>query len=407
MTPSTLTRRKWFAALGAGSVGGVLGCRARRDYSPGAFNGASAEFRPALAVSLRGLAAAFQRSRQAADVANLGGLSRLVGVSAEPDGDILLMGHPGARSLHIDDVAITLRSAYHAGPDYQEPIGCTIDPREGADDPWVIQVARTFGIEPSAMAARQVAIDYEMKRASLGLIVLKAGMPTVWSGGDGVSECAANAPRTMGATQTVHRFWFCPKVPEAPRFVRDGDAIWIQKPVGVQVLTEQEFLDSNAHRVGGKPAEGPAIKFAVAMSGLCGSSDLPQYVALRADFRLIEAAKLAPLLGLRPDSLGYYLNQHEVRKVNVPKYVGGLWREESTELTCENRVDEIPMAGGISYQSHADVRTRRRRVIGGVEARVSIADRDVRPGDKELSDMMTRVRQARPSADAATWTVPA
>lgn len=386
----------------------AFGCRVRRKIAVKADDVAWAVFRPTVALSLRGVAAAFLKGGGGADrMANLGGLNRLLGVSVESDGEVLFLGHrePSWPSHHIDDMAVTLRSAFRAGPEYQEPIGCTIDPRAGEDDPWTMQAARTFGLEPSAMAARHIAIDYEMKKASLGLVVLKPGMPTLMYSQDTIADCAAR-PTQPKETTTAHRFWFCPNVPDAPRFVRDGEAIWIRKPVHARVLTEQEFLDSKAHRVGAKAAEGSAVEFARAMTGLLESGELPQYAALRGDFRLIEAAKLLPLLGVEPALLRYYLSDHTLGKVNVPKFVGGLWREGSAEFTCENKVEEVPVSGGISYRSHADVRGRRWRVVGGVEARVPIVERDVRAGRNELSAIMRQVRKARPSADAAIWTVP-
>lgn len=330
----------------------------------------------------------------------------MTGLSAESDGDVLLLGHqiPRQPAMELDDLAIALRSAYHAGPQYQEPIGCTIDPREGADDPWTMQKARSFGIEPSAMAARHVAVDYEMKKASLGLIALKPGMPSLIEYEDAVADCAS-AAHAKEETQTAHRFWFCPKVADAPRFARDGEAIWIQKPVSVQVLTEQEFLDSRAHRIGHKAAEASAVKFAEAMTALVESESLSQHAALRNDFRLIEAAKLAPLMGVEAGSLGYYLSEYAVRKANVPAVVGGLWREESAEFSCENQVEAMQEADGVSYRSRADVRRSHVRVVGGVEARVPLAARDVRPAANELSEVMRRVRAARPGADAAIWDV--
>jgi hypothetical protein len=393
--------------MGAGFS--TIGCRSRGKLAAIPDDAALEVFRPTVALSLRAVAAAFREGGGGAvRVAHLGGLNRLMGVSAENNGDVWFLGHrePSRPAHHIDDLAIALRSAFQAGPRYQEPIGCSIDPREGADDPWRIQAASIFGMEPSEMAARHVAIDYELKKASLGLTVLKPGMPSLMDGAGRISDCAAAAALPNGATETVHRFWFCPKVPDAPRFVRDAETIRIAKPVGAQVLTEEEFLDSKAHRVGARRAEGAAIRFAQAVSELLVSGELPQYAALRGDFRLIEAAKLAPLLGVRPSAVGYYLTGHAVREAKVPQFVGGLWREESSEFTCSNQVEETAIPGGTSYQSSADVRRRRQRVTGGVEARVPITERDVRAGNNELSAMMRRVREARPSADAAIWTVP-
>jgi len=395
-----MTRRDWIlSAMAAGLAGS--GCRSLSRTASAVADAVLEPFRPTAALSFRGVAA------RAGRLVDLGGLNRLVGVSIENDGDVLLLGHrePSWPSVHIDDLVIALRSAFKAGPRYQEPIGCSIDPREGEADPWQMQKVSTFGMEDSRMAARHVAIDYELKKASLGLTVLKPGMPSLLDNSTRQVDCSSS--QREGPTHSAHRFWFCPRVADAPRFVRDGEAIWIHKPVGAQVLTEEEFLDSKAHRVGARPAEGAAVAFARAASELLASGALPHYAALRGDFRLIEAAKLVAVLGASPAALGYFLSEHVVRKEKVPKYVGGLWREETLEITCANTVTETDIPGGKSYAGHADIRKNRQRVIGGVEGRVPIVAKDVRTGNQELSAVMQRVRSARPSADAAIWPVAA
>jgi hypothetical protein len=183
--------------------------------------------------------------------------------------------------------------------------------------------------------------------------------------------------------------------------------MWIERPVGVQVLTEQEFLDQRAHRTGSKPAEGAALRFARAVSGLLAEGTLPQYAALRGDFRLIEAAKVMALLAQPVIGLAYFLNEHTLRAEKVPQYVGGLRREESGEVTCDNTVTERAEPGGMSYQAQENMRRYHRQVRGGVEASVSIATRDVRPGSGELADVLDSVRKAKPSDAAAVWAVAA
>jgi hypothetical protein len=371
---------------------------------------ASEPFKPSLAVSLAGLTARL-RKRGGDALAQLGGLNRIVGVSVEESGDALLLGHkePSWPSLHIDDLAVALRSAYQTGPEYGEAPGCSIDPREGAADPWSMQKVRVLGMPFSCpMALRHVSVDYELKKASLGLTVLKPGLPALFqSMSDPIAACA-DTRKANDETQQVFRFWFCPLVASSPRFSREGSAMWIEKPVAVQVLTEEEFLDQRAHRTGSKPAEGPALRFAHAVSGLLAEAALPQYASLRGDFRLLEAAKVMALLAQPVAALAYFLNEHVLRVEKVPKFVGGLRREESGEITCDNTVSEKAEAGSVSYVARERTRSYRHQVRGGVEASVTIAKQDVRAaGGGELGGVLDRVRQAKPSADAAFWTVAA
>ena len=407
-----MTRRELILSAGFLATWAETACQnAGRAPRVGRAAPASEPFNPSLAVSLVGLAARFRkRGGAAGGLAELGGLNRIVGVSIEESGDALLLGHqePSWPSLHIDDLAIAMRSAYRTGPEYQEAPGCSIDPREGAEDPWQMQKVRVFGMPFSCpMALRHVTVDYELKKASLGLTVLKAGLPALFETvSDPVSVCA-DTGKSNDETKQVFRFWFCPLVAESPRFSQEGSAMWIEKPVGVQVLTEEEFLDQRAHRTGGKPAEGAPLRFARAVSGLLAEGTLPQYAALRGDFRLLEAAKVVALLAQPVIGLAYFLNEHVLRVEKVPKFVGGLRREESGEVTCDNTVSEKAERDGTSYEARERMRRYHHQVRGGVEASVPIAKRDVRAASGELGGVLDRVRKAKPSADAAVWTVAA
>jgi hypothetical protein len=398
-----MTRRQLLLSAGCLAGWAGAGCRNTGSRAPSAGRTAPASepFTPSLAVSLFGVATKL-RKRAGAGLAELGGLNRIIGVSIEEGGDA------SWPSLHVDDLAIALRSAYRTGPEYQEAPGCSIDPREGAEDPWQMQKVRVFGMPFSCpMALRHVSVDYELKKASLGLTVLKAGLPSLFeTGSDPISICA-DASKGNSESQQTFRFWFCPLVQDSPRFAQDGSAMWIEKPVGVQVLTEQEFLDQRAHRTGSKPAEGAALRFARAVSGLLAEGTLPQYAALRGDFRLLEAAKVMALMAHPVIGLAYFLSEHTLRAEKVPQYVGGLRREESGEVTCDNPVTERAEPGGMSYQAQESTRRYHRQVRGGVEASVSIAARDVRATSGELADVLDRVRKAKPSDDAAVWTVAA
>jgi len=407
-----VTRRELLLSAGCLATWAGTACRnaGRASRAAGAAP-ASEPFIPSLAVSLLGLAARFRkRGLVAGDLAQLGGLNRIVGVSIEEGGDALLLGHrePSWPSLHIDDLAIALRSAYRTGPEYQEAPGCSIDPREGAEDPWQMQKVRVFGMPFTCpMALRHVTVDYELKKASIGLTVLKAGVPALFeTASDPIAACA-DTGKAKDETQQAYRFWFCPLVAESPRFAHEGSAMWIEKPVGVQVLTEQEFLDARAHRTGSKPAEGAALRFSRAVSGLLAEGTLPQYASLRGDFRLLEAAKVMALLARPVIGMAYFLNEHMLRVEKVPEFVGGLRREESGEITCDNTVTEKAEPDGRSYHARESIRSYRHLVRGGVEASVLIAKQDVRATSGELGGVLDRVRQAKPSEDAAVWTVAA
>ena len=329
----------------------------------------------------------------------------MIGISSEKDGDVFLLGHhdPQLPDYDADQLTISLRSAFRVGPRYQEPPGVSIDPREGAEDPWRMQKVRSFGMEDSEMLARSLFVDYELKKASLGLVVLGPGVPSLVQGAAAAAACADKRPER--AIESAYRFWFCPRVPEGTRFVRDGDAVWIQRPVGAHVLTDEEFLDQKAHRVGARAAEGASVRFVQAVTELVDGGKLPQYAALRGDFRLLEAGKLIALVGATDSTLGYFLHEHAVKPAKIPEFVGGLWREESSEITCANSITETPISNGVSYGSDADVRKSRLRVTGGVEARVPISDHDLHSMPRELSPVLAKVRAARTPADAVVWNV--
>ena len=61
----------------------------------------------------------------------------------------------------------------------------------------------------------------------------------------------------------THRWWFYPQSPaEGPRFLADAHSALILRPVQVQLLTEQEFLDRTGQRTGASPAMPFAEQFA-------------------------------------------------------------------------------------------------------------------------------------------------
>jgi hypothetical protein len=74
-------------------------------------------------------------------------------MSVEEDGEVILFGdHDGRRpDPHVDDLAVAVRNSYLGERPYDDPPGCTIDPRAGAEDPRQIQEVKVFGMPiPSA-----------------------------------------------------------------------------------------------------------------------------------------------------------------------------------------------------------------------------------------------------------------
>ena len=97
------------------------------------------------------------------------------------------------------------------------------------------------------MGARHVAIDYEMKKISAGLLPVHPSVPSLFESGPSSSPCRVAESSHTSAT---HRFWFTPLYPDRPRFVRDDSGVLIQKPVEVQLQSEEESL-RHGERIGG------------------------------------------------------------------------------------------------------------------------------------------------------------
>lgn len=407
------TRRNLLKTLTiAGGAGAACGrsskSRDKRaaDGQPSAFQ-AEQEFQPTLAIALTALGEGLA-SKAGKELLALGGLNQIVGAMLDDDGEPILLGHHNANlpDFHADDLAIALRSAFRVGPEYAQAPGCTIDPREGAADPWQIQDVKVLGMPAnSGMGARFVTADYDLKKASLGLIELKPGVPSLFDRSRFTPEACADASRENQQRESVHRFWFCARYAEAPRYVRSGSTAWIRKPVGVQVLTEKEFLDRNAHRTGGTTADDDAAAYARAVAGLLAPGELRRYDRIRGDFCLIEAARLVAELGARKESLDYLLTRHQLRQTPIPSHAGGLWREENGEIACENAIQETATANGISARSQTRVQKFHQRVRGGVEARIEVKKGDFEENPGLVNSVAGEVKRARPSKKAAVWKI--
>lgn len=369
---------------------------------------------PALtrALSLRVLqaeATKHQQKHQALPdtLAHLDGLNRLQGFIAAPDGEVIVLGtheasHP---MLSVDDLAIALRSAFKVSPSYQDAPGCSIDPWLGAQDPWRIQRVRVLGMPASAMAARHVAVDYALKQASAGLISLEPEFPSLYAmARSSTTPCAE--PRTAEKqTQVTHRFWFYPRYPQPPpRFLTAEGCTLVLKPVGVQVLTEQEFFDHTGQRVGAAPASSEAGNWARRITDLLTADHIPQFASLCSDFRVIEFGKLLHYQQVPSASLQYLLREHWLTVTTVPSFIGGIRRDEREEVVCASQITERPGAKGTRIEAHEQIHRATWSFRGGVEAHVQLTPEHVaeeRTG--HLAQLRRQVLAARPTAEALWW----
>ena len=360
---------------------------------------------PRVAVSLTQLQ---DRSREAVqntgsipgEIASLYGLTRIDGFTVEESDGILLLGQrdPGRAPLELDDLLVALRNAYEVSEDYAGTPGCTIDPDPQAKDPWRIQIGKVFGMPNTArMGGRHLAVDYELKRVAAGLTRLPQKGIEVRS----VFELAlADKPVCEtsdgpGRSEVTHRFWFCSLMDtQSPRFEHFGAGALVRHAVNVQVLSEEEFL-ARGKRTGGGPPRPDAAAFCQAITQVLAGDEIPEYVHLRNDFRLVELAKLMRFKQASESSLDYLLRGCPLAVVDVPSAFGGVRRDESGEAVCESVVSR---SRGVSEK----LSRYRREFRGGVEVLVELSSTDFAP-KPAASAVAARVMRSRPRGGVAAW----
>ncbi len=144
------------------------------------------------------------------------------------------------------------------------------------------------------------------------------------------------------AVSMTHRYYFYPKTPPAPRFERDDQTVSILQPLGVQLLTEQEFLNRRGERVGRAEPNETAKKFASAVDALLTAERIERYTRLVNDFRMSEVAKLLRYVGTPKESLAYLLTEYPLARVEVPRFIAGVYRREQGSITCDATVTTTP-----------------------------------------------------------------
>jgi hypothetical protein len=356
-----------------------------------------------VALSLKRLQQALRNQQK--EARHLGGVNRVRFVMKTPD-DVILVGAADARRppVHVDDLAVALRNALGV-PGYDGvPIGCTIDPRHGQADPWSIQEVKVFGmpVANTHMAARHVALDYELKRVGAGLLGIAGVEGTFAARLRAMDLCR---PPTTGPASVQHRFWFYPATPPAPRFAADGDVVEILRPVGVKLLTERELRDDKGVRQAAAEASPEADRFATQISTMLQRSPPERYQSLVADFQIIEVAMLIRRLGGANKLLDYLLAIHPLDAVDVKAFVAGVFRDETSTVLCDARIEEERAGDAIRVRVHKNVQTQQVSYRGGVEARIAMEPEafDERPG--RLAPLIARVLSARPPEPAFSWAV--
>jgi len=359
---------------------------------------------PSLALSLAELQRRARQAQQAGaptppDVASIGGLNRVHGFIGNGD-DIVLLGEHDASAplISVDDLMIALRSAYQTDPQYSDAPGCTIDPRDNQTDPWAIQDVRVLGMPPCRMAARFVALDYELKFLGSGIRKLEGVLDTFGSGRDAEPLCLAGT----GAPRNVeNRFWFAARYPDAqPRFETDATAVLIRQPIEVQVLTERRRREGSSGDAGG-PSSPEAQEFADSVTRLLLAGTRPEYKQIRNDFRIIEVGQLLRFAAVPRGAFTYLLDEHEYEQVNVPAYVVGIQRTDRINVVCGGTIDVTPRA----IRSTADVRHIENSYRGGVTAHVDIQPAHVVQVADRHESLRRQVLRVRPSTDALTWSI--
>lgn len=337
------------------------------------------------------------------ELAELDGLNRIQGFTL--DGvDLILFGARDAAAppIHIDDLLAAFKSAYQVEGPYREDAapGVSIDPGPNPEDRFSIQQARIIGVEVCRMSKRFLDLDYELKLASVGI----ARIPGVRSHFDGDQRPICGG-QISAASDVLSRYWFTARYPEGgARFEASANTVRILRPVGVQVLTERSMLkDGRLEKAGPPDPSAEAFAQEVTRAFEPEETARPEYKALRNDFRLIEMARAVKARGMSAD-LDYLLREHRPEPVSIPRWVSGIQRVDTTEVTCAGTVRETER----ELTRSADVRHLSSSYRGGVDAGVDTpAEQFLKQPETAFDPLVRRIRTSRPSPDSWIWSIEA
>lgn len=370
------------------TAGAVLaGCATRRS-TPFA---SAAPPLPTSALSLQRLQTGLARGA-AREARILAGLNRFEGFLLEGE-DVIVFGRhePTDPTVEIEDLVVALRNAYGM-PGYEGAIGCTIDPLPGAADPWLLQVAKIFGMPPTAaMGVRHLAVDYELKKVSAGLVKLANVRSTFETGMTGGHHCQGE---TAKPTSSVHRFWFTPLYSkDGTRFLQDARGIGIRHPVGVQLMSEEEFLN-DGRRVGGAPPRPEAMGFCASITRVLAGNDSVSHARMRQDFRVIELARLFVYKQVDPGRFRYLLDTFPLSRKEAPARIPGVRRDEVGTIHCGLTTSATGNEDA-SFGTESRVERFRHEYRGGVEASISVAPLDFVTGEAYLDAVRQLARRCQ------------
>lgn len=383
------------------------------------------------------------RGERPRELWELAGLTRITGYVVEPTRqELILVGQaaPGAPPLHVEDLAVALRSAWlryaqrqSRSLRYHNP-GCSIDPEAGVlrQLEALSAAAATDAADLEARVARwrevcaqpqrvrvlgvphdtrfgqvMVEADYLMKRVVSGSLDL--GVPGLTSV-TAMLMAAVEADPAGAPISALHRFWFCPG--EAS-FVEQEGLVAIQA-CPVKLLTEEEHLTRTGVAGKGRPhpmAQQFSEQFSVHYQEI--AAQLPIYQELEALFRFVAIARLLRYQQARVD-VAYLLDSLPVPKASVPRTLPGISHvgraRVERELPGAVEISDlvVPSCGGVDMDIRITPRNFRRATAPGAAAKTPRSGAARAPARvKAAPASRSAVLKARPSPDALTWEVPA
>ena len=316
---------------------------------------------------------AFRREHRT--VVALAGINKILGTVFDAEtNDLILVGHhvPTRQPLTIDDLAVALRSRF---VHLEWPL-VSLDAEADVLGSRTQKVRFEGGIKDTQFGADLLDADFRLKRISMGLI--EAGVEDITSRWDSTVRLLQQG-RVEPGTQVLSRFWFYAILPTLR--IRGN----VASIGGLQVGVFTEVMHA---KVGDRLASNgfvdhPSEEFASAVTAHFSELAVrhQSFSRLQGLLELVAFAKAVEELRQSPD-IGYWLGEYPVKKIDLPKRLQVLRREEIVPFQHNGRHLEGPMV-----------------LAGGIELR-AIALR-ITAGD--VTALRTAVLKTRPRADALTW----
>ena len=393
----------------------------------------------ARAVSLKVLQArlktAFAKRQQPAELLTLCGLAHVSGyVVDEKTRDLILVGkvEAGAPALHVEDLAVALRSAWlryaprRGNVRYFSNPGCSIDPSpdviaglrdigesargHAADmddrmDEWCEicsqpQQVRVMGVPFDSHFARvMVDADYLMKRLVDGSLRTEiAGFTSLTDLNLAAARARFQRDGTSGITRfSLNRFWF---YPGEARFQEEEGLVTIEE-CPVILRTEEQYLTRGEVAGQGRPdpmAQRFAESFSAHYREIAGAQ--PIYQQLEGLFRFVALARLLQYQREQAD-LDYLMNRFPVPVVKVDRTLPGIALVNRIETRRQVADGEetmrlwLPTCGGVSM----DLK------VGPQNLKRVSPKKQAGRGAKPAPTKKGAILKARPAPDSLYWDI--